>query len=240
MATKTMYLNEALSIIQNIPGIHFDILFEKYPDIFKNFDINKGKTGQILQKYILGLDLDSKRLDFIDGELKTIGWYKSRNLPKETMDITKLNEDLDDFLLGTPYKESHVYQKMKNVILVPAMGYANSSSSSRFNPKDRYFLAPIHINENMLQYKEFYEQLEKDYYTIQQTLVNELDNGGYIHTINGKYLQIRPHDSIKKIVFSKVYNRIITKDELSYTYGFYLKKDGIKAILKINPVEDIG
>ena len=232
--SQKISLEEALSLINKIANKPFKELFVNHPEAFDKIVINKGKSGQILQNILLNLDLTSDTLDFSDGELKTVGWYKSKDCPKETMDITKLNEELDDFLLGTPFEESTLYQKIKNFLLVPVMKYEKSSSDSRWAPEQWYYKNPYHVSDNIEKYKDFYEQIKEDYYFIHNELKKELDNNGYIHTISGKYIQIRPHDSTKKKVFSKVYNRIITKEPLGYTYGFYLIKNGIKEIMRLN------
>lgn len=222
-------LNEAFDIINTITDIPFKDLFDD-KSLFADV-INKGKSGHLLEHVLLGLNLTSDLLDFTDGELKTVIWRKKNFSPDDTMAITMVNQDIDNFLSDIPYKDSHVYQKIKNFILVPTV--KKNISGKNWEPSKWYYSHPYHISIDMPEYKEFYEQIENDYYSIKKQVINKLNAGGFLETTNGKYLQIRTKGSGKDIVcFSKIYNRNI--NESGAAYAFYLKLDGLKFIRDLN------
>lgn len=225
-------LNEALQIINTIINKPFSQLF---PDdtVFTDIIINKGKSGQLLENILLGLNLTSDLLDFSDGELKTVEWRIKDFTPDQTMAITMVNSHIDDFLSTSSFQNSYLYQKIKNFILLPVIKKTKSGTINKLPAKDWYFSAPYHICNNDIKYKNFYTQLENDYDFIRKTLIKKLDNNEYLETISGKYLQIRTKGSGKNtICFSKIYNRNINKSGAAY--AFYLTLDGIKAIRDLN------
>lgn len=227
--SQKISLNDALPIINSIIDKPFDDLFE---DKFLFADvINKGKSGYLLEHILVGLNLTPDLLDFTDGELKSVIWREYNFTPDDTMAITMVNKDIDDFLSNMPYQDSHVYQKLKNFILVPTV--KKFRSGKNWEPGKWYYSHPYHVSIDIPKYADFYKQLEEDYYSIREQVINRLDNGGFLETTNGKYLQIRTKGSGKDtICFSQIYNRNI--NESGAAYAFYLKMDGLKAIKDIN------
>ena len=66
-----MKLNDAYQKLINLKGKTVGEILSKFESSIKEFKINKGGIGQMLLLY-LGLPLDTKLTDFVDGELKTI------------------------------------------------------------------------------------------------------------------------------------------------------------------------
>ena len=230
--SQKISLDEALEIINTIVDKPFKELF---PDqtVFNDIILNKGKSGQLLEQILLKLKLTSDLLDFTDGELKSVEWRIKDFSPDQTMAITMVNTHIDDFLSDISFEESYLYQKIRNFILLPTIKKSKSGTANKLLPENWYFSHPYHVCADMPQYKEFYDQLKKDYYTIRSKIIKTLDNGGYLETTNGKYLQIRTKGSGKNtICFSSIYNRNINKSGAAYC--FYLQLDGIKAIKNIN------
>ena len=218
-------LTDALEIINQITDKPFKTLFDDEV-LFKENVLNKGSSGQ------LGLDLTSDLLDFSDGELKSVIWRERNFSPNDTMAITMVNSEIDNFLSDMPYVDSHVYQKIKNFILLPTVK-KRVSTEQTWPIQDWYYSHPYHVSVDIPKYQDFYSQLKEDYYSIRTQVIDKLDSGGCLETTNGKYLQIRTKGSGKNTVcFSKIYNRNINSDGAAY--AFYLKKDGLKQIQKIN------
>ena len=227
--SQKISLEEALPIINQVANQPFKDLF-KDKTIFSDI-LNKGKSGHLLEHTLIGLDLTSDLLDFTNGELKTVIWREYGFTPDDTMAITMVNTDIDDFLSDMPYEESHLYKKIKNFILVPVV--KKQKSGKNWPAENWYYGTPYHVSINMPQYKDFYDQLKRDYYSIKEQIINILNNNGFLETTNGKYLQIRTKGSGKDTVcFSKIYNRNINSSGAAY--AFYLKLDGLKKIKEIN------
>ena len=108
-----MKLNEALSILKKTCNIKFSKLFNDLPS---DLIINKGNVGQLLLKYI-GLRLDSNLRDFDDGELKT-NKSDQYGFPLETMFITQISKNFDDFLSDKCFATTNVYLKISNLVSV--------------------------------------------------------------------------------------------------------------------------
>lgn len=110
-----MKLKEAQERIKPICGIPFGELFS---DIDPEMAIvNKGKIGQMLE-LALGKKLDSGNIDFEDGELKTNKCDAFGN-PKETVYITQIATIIDDLIAEKTFEETHLYQKISNLLYVP-------------------------------------------------------------------------------------------------------------------------
>lgn len=219
---KKLKLEEAYELLKKKENIPFSQLFSKsqIATILKN----KGRTGQLLE-LALGMELSSDTSDFIDGELKTNKCDRFGN-PKETVFITQIASYIDEMLIDLPFRETNLYEKIRNILYVPVM--------KEGNPEEWMFLPCIHIDlEADGKFRDIQKQLEDDYYNICQQLENHIitSEDGYIHTSNGKYIQIRCKDT-KDItgsyhpIYSEIYDRYISNKN----HAFYFKKEFIKKV----------
>lgn len=95
------------------------------------------------------------------------------------------------------------------------------------------YLPCIQVNLSNPLYHNLALQLEEDYYSICDTLNEQLQisNTAALHTANGKFIQIRTKDSQPYTpIFSQKYGRIISDKNRA----FYFKKDFMKYIVAIN------
>lgn len=173
------------------------------------------------------MDLSNTHLDFEDGELKT-NKCDSNGKPKETIFITQTASIIDDLIKESNFYESILYKKIKNLLYVPI--------SKDGPPEEWRFLPCIHINLEDKKFLELKKQLEEDYYSICKQLKAhiEKENGdGFIHTSNGKFIQIRSKDSKPyHPIYSKIYNKNVSDKNLA----FYFKKDFIQYIKSLSPI----
>ncbi|WP_027399507.1 MutH/Sau3AI family endonuclease [Anaerovorax odorimutans] len=199
--------------------------FKEYlsPDKLHDAIVNKGRTGQLLELTI-GLGLSNTTLDFEDGELKTNKCDKFGN-PKETMFITQTSSIIDDLLSEKDFYSSKLYNKLKNILYVPI---------SKDGPvSDWMYLPCIHINLESPPYRALKEQLELDYYSICQQLNQHIRTSpdGFIHTSNGKFMQIRSKDSKP---YSPIYSTTYGRKVSNKNHAFYFKKEFMKYIVSLN------
>ncbi len=201
-----------------------DLAYKKFGQVLKKeqmIDIikNKGKSGQLLE-ITLGLNLSNTTLDFEDGELKT-NKCDSTGKPLETMFITQISTMIDDLLTGKNFYESKLYKKINNLLYVPI--------SKDGPPPEWMFLPPVHVNLEDVKFKELKIQLESDYKSICNQLNGHIKtkSDGFIHTSNGKYIQIRSKDSKPyHPIYSNIYNKYVSNKN----HAFYFKKDFMKYI----------
>lgn len=192
---------------------------EQYHDII----VNKGRTGQLLELTI-GLNLSNTTLDFEDGELKT-NKCDHTGKPLETMFITQTASIMDELLDRRPFHASKLYKKFQNILYVPI--------SKDGSPSEWMYLPCIQVNLSNPLYHNLALQLEEDYYTICDTLNEQLQmsNTATLHTANGKFIQIRTKDSQPYTpIYSQKYGRVISDKNRA----FYFKKDFMKYIVAIN------
>ena len=213
-----MKLAEAKEKLRPFIGVKFAELMKD-----KNIDdiiVNKGKTGQLLE-ILLGMKNTSAKLDFEDGELKT-NKCKSLGQPMETMFIMQVMSVIDELCERKDFYTTDLYKKIDHILYVPIF-------KDNPNPREWYIIdvLDVAINTNP-DLKEIKEQLEKDYYTICDKVINDIATKGRIHTSSGKYIQIRTKDS-------KPYHPIKSngKEVSNKNYAFYFKKEFMIAIVKI-------
>lgn len=215
-----MLLEEAKSKLDNLVGKDFKEIFTE--DELKDIIKNKGKSGQLLE-IALGLKNTSTTLDFEDGELKT-NKCNLDSKPLETIFITQITSIIDDLITEKNFYETHLYKKLKNILYVPV--------AKEGSPEKWQFLQPIHIQLNNPIFESIKKQLEEDYYSICKQLVTHIETSkdGYIHTSNGKLIQIRSKDSKPyHPIYSKTYERYISNKN----HAFYFKKDFVAEIKKV-------
>ncbi|MFR1709457.1 MAG: MutH/Sau3AI family endonuclease [Clostridium sp.] len=216
-----MKLKDAVMYLEELKGRKFEDIFseEQLKDIIKN----KGKSGQIIELAI-GLKNTNVTLDFEDGELKT-NKCDNKSKPLETMFITQISTMIDDLLKGKNFEECKVFKKISNLLYVPICKVGE--------PKEWFIIDAININLNEDKHKKLKAQLEEDYYSICKQLKEHIEtsNDGFIHTSNGKYIQIRSKDSKPYFsIYSKVYDRYISNKN----HAFYFKKEFMKYILDMD------
>lgn len=200
------------------------IPFEKYltEEQFNNIVVNKGKTGQILELTI-GLQLPNTTLDFEDGELKTNKCNKL-GIPTETMFITQTASIIDELLSFKPFEETKLYEKINRMLYVRI--------NKEETPDTWMFLPPILVDLSLPTYAELAAQLKSDYIDICDGLNDQLclSSDAMLHTVNGKYIQIRTKDSIPyHAIYSKKYDRIISDKNRA----FYFKIPCLKYIISL-------
>lgn len=208
-----MRLEDALPLLEAACRRPFRELFAGHPEDLRT---NKGHTGQLLLVYI-GLKLDSNLIDFDDGELKTNKALPSGQ-PLETMFISQISRNFDT-LVGlpfTPFEESNLYRKIRNLVYLPVV-------KASLDAGDWYFTHSIHIQT--LPGTLLYAKLAEDYAAIGRGLVEHIEHGhdGMIHTTNGPhYLQVRTKDSKPyHPIYSKQYGRTVS----TKNFAFYFKKN---------------
>ncbi|MDU4889427.1 MAG: MutH/Sau3AI family endonuclease [Clostridium sp.] len=214
-----MKLEHALVSLKKLRGKRFEEIFteEQLTDIIKN----KGKSGQIIELAI-GLSNTNVTLDFEDGELKT-NKCDANSKPLETMFITQISSMIDELINENSFENSKLFKKITNLLYVPI--------SKDGQPKDWFIIDAIHIDLNEDKHLKLREQLKDDYYSICKQLREHIETAedGFIHTSNGKYIQIRSKDSKPYFpIFSDVYDKYVSNKN----HAFYFKKEFMKYVME--------
>ena len=214
-----MKLRDAQDKILRICNIPFSELFTEAD--FETIIKNKGKTGQLLE-LALGKKLDSFNIDFEDGELKSNKCDRNGK-PLETVFITQIASVIDELLEERPFQETHLYEKISNMLYVPVC--------KEGNPRDWMFLDAIHIDLSKPEYSEFLDIWEEDYYSICRQLKEHIETSsdGYIHTSNGTHIQVRSKDSKPyHPIYSHKYGRYVSNKN----HAFYFQKQFVYDVRK--------
>lgn len=210
-----MKLETAFSLLKKIKNKNIKELIETSNTTIKEIKINKGGAGQLLLQY-LNLPLDSKLQDFEDGELKTNKTDKNGK-SKETIFITQISQIIDELVDEEPkiFIKSNLFKKINNLLFI---GICKDNAD--FNKW--FFTNCYHINS--IKDSEIYSQLETDYYSICSQLVKSIKNSKdkFIHTANGKFIQVRSKDSKP---YHPIYSKIFKKNISNKNHAFYFKKE---------------
>ena len=210
-----MKLETAFSLLKKIKNKNIKELIETSNTTIKEIKINKGGAGQLLLQY-LNLPLDSKLQDFEDGELKTNKTDK-KGKSKETIFITQISKIIDELVDEEPkiFIKSNLFKKINNLLFI---GICKDDAD--FNKW--FFTNCYHINS--IKDSEIYTQLETDYYSICSQLVKSIKNSKdkFIHTANGKFIQVRSKDSKP---YHPIYSKIFKKNISNKNHAFYFKKE---------------
>ena len=210
-----MKLETAFSLLKKIKNKNIKELIETSNTTIKEIKINKGGAGQLLLQY-LNLPLDSKLQDFEDGELKTNKTDKNGK-SKETIFITQISKIIDELVDEEPkiFIKSNLFKKINNLLFI---GICKDDAD--FNKW--FFTNCYHINS--IKDSEIYTQLETDYYSICSQLVKSIKNSKdkFIHTANGKFIQVRSKDSKP---YHPIYSKIFKKNISNKNHAFYFKKE---------------
>lgn len=186
------------------------------------FTVNKGNAGQFLQE-LLNMPNNSKLTDFSNGELKTNQSYPNGS-PHQTMFITQISKDFDS-LFFEDTESNRLLDKISNLLYLPVVKPDNKK------PEDWYFLPAYHVDSNKNpNLKEIYLQ---DFLDIKQQVLEHLEKSkdGYIHTSNGKYIQIRSKDSKRKDgSYNPIYSEVLEREVSNKNHAFYFQKSFMKDI----------
>ncbi len=220
-----MKLAEAHKRLIKLSGIPFGKLFNSTD--MDMIIINKGKTGQLLE-LALGMNLSSSNLDFEDGELKT-NKCDSAGHPLETVFITQISSVIDELIKQRPFEETHLYEKISNILYVPVC--------KEGNPRNWMFLDSINIDLKQGKFSKLKDIWEDDYYSICRQLKKHIENSqdGFIHTSNGKHIQVRSKDARDSSgnyhpIYSDIYHRYVSDKN----HAFYFQKQFVYDIRKMN------
>ena len=212
-----MKLNIAEERLSSIANIKFKQLFSE--EELESIIINKGKTGQLLE-LALGMKLSNTNRDFEDGELKT-NKCDENGKPLETIFITQINSMMDNLLQNKLFEDTSLYEKIDNILYVPVCKVGS--------PSEWFFLESIHIDLNENRFAHVKEQLRDDYYKICQLLREEIETSedGFIHTSNGKFIQVRSKDSKP---YHPIYSELYGREVSNKNHAFYFKKQFVAEI----------
>lgn len=215
-----MKLHEAERKLNEIANIKFKDLFTAGE--LQTIIVNKGKTGQLLE-LALGMQLSNTNRDFEDGELKT-NKCDETGKPKETIFITQVSSMIDDLLQNIPFEETSLFEKIDNILYVPVCKVGE--------PAEWSFLESIHVDLNEERFFSLREQLHNDYDTICQLLNHHIETSddGFIHTSNGKFMQIRSKDSKP---YHPIHSNVYGREVSNKNHAFYFKKQFVGEIRRI-------
>lgn len=213
-----MKLKEAQEKIIQLCNIPFSEIFNEAD--FETIKRNKGKTGQLLE-LALGKKLDSFNIDFEDGELKS-NKCDQNGTPLETVFITQISSVIDELLEEKKFEDTHLYEKISNMLYVPVCKVGD--------PHDWMFLDAIHIDLSDDRFSSLLAIWRDDYYSICKQLKNHIETSadGFIHTSNGRHIQIRSKDSKPyHPIYSSTYGRYVSNKN----HAFYFQRQFVFDIL---------
>ena len=214
-----MKISDAYPICKKSINIPFKDLFSN----FKTDEIirNKGKSGQLMEK-LCGLKLSNTTTDFEDGELKT-------SELKESTAITMITDWVDDIIHEEPisFEDSRLSKKIQHLIFMPLVKpskdplywyfknciYINITKGTSLYKDIKKDFENICLNSHELIYKKKITQLTDCKITKNKSLYSKKYGDKFLHTISGKYIQIRTKDAGKtksKPIFSDILKRNIT------------------------------
>lgn len=153
--------NVAIEKIKQILGTDLRQMAAKYEvTVFKDDKPNKGWAGHVVEKYLeLGLS-SAQQPDGGDWELKVVPLKRAKGghlVPKETMAITMINATN---VLETPFEESHMYHKLRSLIICGRIFEDKSEPRSILCSVGGFDLGD----------KETYETVKQDYLLVQETI----------------------------------------------------------------------
>ena len=104
--------------------------------------------------------------------------------------------------------------------------------SKEGDPENWMYLPPILVDLSLPKYTELATQLKTDYIDICDSLNDQLClfHDAMLHTVNGKYIQIRTKDFIPyHTIYSKKYDRIVSDKNRA----FYFKIPCLKYLISL-------
>jgi DNA mismatch repair protein MutH len=206
-------------------------LNKPFPEIFTEEELddvvkNKGKSGILLEKAI-GLLPDSSFLpDLKDMEIKT-------NSGRESIAISLISSHIDEIMNGISFKDSWIYTKINRFLYI----YVDKSKDYKQWEYKHYRIIDINEITNL------YERLESEFNYIIKQIIQLVNSGKQLTTINGDnssaaYFQIRTKDSRGGNGFYHPIkykgNRISDKN-----YAFYFRNLFVRQVIETNFFEGI-
>nr|VFJ88494.1 MAG: DNA modification methylase [Candidatus Kentron sp. LFY] len=181
--TKGIARFEATQRLQGIIGKDLrEIAEQKGITVFKNGKLNKGWAGLTLEK---ALGIENSREQASDGdswELKLVPLVKKDGVyrVKETMAITMINPD---DVLVTPFEKSHLFAKMKKMIICARERVDDRESSSKL----------LYVNSFDIGSTNHWGQVREDYELVRNTI--ETKGFDALTGRMGKFIQPRTKGS---------------------------------------------
>lgn len=180
--------------------------------VFKDGKFNKGWAGLTLEK---ALGIGNNAIQASNGdfwELKVVPLVKKKDGSwriKETMAITMINPDN---VISTPFEKSHLFDKMKKMIICGRERVDDKESSSRL----------LYVNSFDLLATNFWQQIKEDYELVQDVIKTK-GFDALTGTI-GKFIQPRTKGVGKEKSKKK-------------TRAFYARAKFVEMILGIKEIE---
>ena len=151
---------EATKELQKLIGQDLRKLAEKHQiTVFKDGKFNKGWAGLTLEKE-LGIGnncIPASNGDFWELKLVPLVNNKGKWKVKETMAITMINPQ---DVTGAPFEKSHLFNKMRKMIICGRERVDDSESSSRL----------LYVNSFDLLTTNYWEQIKNDYKLVQKVI----------------------------------------------------------------------
>ena len=221
-----MLLKEGYTALRKFVGKEFRVVFTHNELLSIQKSTNKGIVGQLLEKSI-GLPNSPRTLDFDDGELKSNQSNRDGS-PDQTIFITQILSQIDHILAKQPFSQTSLYVKTRNMLLVPIY-------KSKSVPVEEWMLCPpIHVDLKDAKWGQLAADIENDYWKICDGLNYEIVSSpdGFIHTTNGKFVQVRSKDSKP---YSPIYSTKYGKYVSNKNHAFYFQKSLMSYLQQISP-----
>lgn len=186
---------QAVEKIRKIVGHDLRAMADKYGvTVFKDGKLNKGWAGHTLEHY-LELGLSSEQAPNGEfWELKVVPLKRVDNnyKPKETMAITMINATN---VAETEFKESHLYNKLKSLIICGRL----------FKGRDESHSTLISVGTFDLVDDQIKEQVKQDYILTRETIIEK--DFGHLTGKMGVLVQPRTkgpgHGSISRAFYAR-------------------------------------
>ena len=173
---------KAITLIKPICGVPLQEYYRRHGLKF-NQKNNKGGSGNLLET-IIGIGQSSDLIDLTDGEIKT---FKKG----QTIAISMIRNHIHELVEGYHFKDSWIYNKIKQIIFVPRWESKNNNNKTFFT--DTYLW-------NEKTYAEDFLKVEEDWNYICEYVNDCYWNSKLMATINGpnKFIQIRTKGGSKE------------------------------------------
>ena len=206
-----MRLIEAIPKLRSIKN---QLLTDVLNDMPGELRLNKGNVGQLIELY-LGLRTANKRTDFTDGELKSTK-TRSDGTPAETIFIMQISSVIDEMLSQPPqeFEATDFYKKIRNLLLVQVI---------KVGPETNWRFGEV-FHVDVSREPDIFSQLRSDYYSICFGLLDyaNYSEDGFIHTTNGKFVQVRSKDSKP---YHPIYSEQLGRNVSNKNHALYFRKE---------------
>lgn len=177
-----MSTEEAFPLIENVCGTSLVEYYKSY-GLKYNQKNNKGGSGNLLEEMI-GIGQSSDPIDLTDGEIKS---FKKG----QTIAISMIRTHIHEVIEGWDFKDSWIYNKIKQTIFVPRWEDKNNKNKT-------FFVEAYLWNEKT--YSEDFLKVEEDWNYICEEVNDWYWNGKLMSTVNGpnEFIQIRTKGGSKE------------------------------------------